>query len=294
MIDFRIDALTIVRILAFSSLFGLLLAIGLETRFRAILNALRHARIEATLLANFLLVPLYAATLTTFFALHETPARAMMLLAAAPFAPVVPLFVRMAGGNLALATGLTGLFPILAALMTPAALGFGLWLLGDIADDRPSSLLILEVLMSSITLPLALGLGLGEAWPRIAKKIHKPIEWISEAVGVLSLVFLSTLEASHLRLPETWTLLPSVCFYEGCFLIGLYLMKTAAENRLVFAFGTGNRNIGLAILLAAIFDQGIDLLGDVLGQSLLMLGLGLIHVGIARLYVLFRHKITKS
>ena len=148
--------------------------------------------------------------------------------------------------------------------------------------------------MSSITLPLALGIGLGEAWPRIAKQIHKPIEWISEAVGVLSLAFLSNLEASHLRLPDTWTLLPSVCFYEGSFLIGLYLMKSTGANRLVLAFGTGNRNIGLAILLAAIFDQGIDLLGDVLGQSLLMLGLGLIHVGIARLYIAFRHKITKS
>ena len=42
-----------------------------------------------------------------------------MLLAAAPFAPVVPVFARIAGAGLALAAGLTALFPLLSVVFTP-------------------------------------------------------------------------------------------------------------------------------------------------------------------------------
>ena len=46
----------------------------------------------------------------------------MLLLAAAPFAPVVPVFVKMARGDLALAAGLTAIFPIFSDLSHPAGL----------------------------------------------------------------------------------------------------------------------------------------------------------------------------
>lgn len=288
-----LNALNIVRVLAFSSLFGLLFAIGLETRFKSVVNATRNIRAEAAIIANFFLIPTFAAVLIRAFHLSEMPSRAMILLAAAPFAPVVPLYVRMAGGNLALATGLTGIFPILAALLTPASMGYGLWLIGDTGTDLPSTLSILEVLMISITLPLTLGMALREWWPGFALRSHKPIEWLSEAMGVVSLAFLTSLEASHLSFSDALAMLPSLCFYEGAFITGYFMIKAPIRSRLVMSFGTANRNIGLAVLLAASSDMGLDLLGDVLGQSILMLAVGLVHVAAIRGASFARQRIEK-
>jgi BASS family bile acid:Na+ symporter len=53
----------------------------------------------------------------------------MVLLAAAPFAPVVQVFARMARDDLASAAALTGFFPLASALFTPLAAQVALRLL---------------------------------------------------------------------------------------------------------------------------------------------------------------------
>lgn len=273
----------IVRALAFASLFGLLLAIGLQTPFRALLDALRRVRLTALILGNFFLIPILAAAIILHAGLGQNPARAMIFLACAPFAPVVPLFVRMARGNLALATGLTAIFPVFSAVLTPCAAAISFWLIQDQGNESPSPLLILETLAASITLPLVLGITLREFAPGFSDSLQKPMEWFSESIGVISLSYLASLESEYLsalKLSEAW---PYVLFYESAFFIGLALGEGFVRDRLVMAFGTANRNIGLAILLAATLVNDAELLGDVLGQSLLMLGVGLIHVGLARL-----------
>lgn len=275
-------ALEIVRGLAFSSLFGLLLAIGLQTPLKDLASALRRVRLGALVLGNFFLLPLLAAALILQAELGQSAAQSLIFLSCAPFAPVVPLFVRMSKGHLALATGLTALFPMFSALLTPFAVSMSFWLLEDTHHETPSALLIFQLLAASITVPLLLGIAFREGFPHVSNRIQKPMEWFSEAIGVLSLTYLASLEAGYLnafKLDESW---PFVAFYEVSFLIGLALGQGPLENRLVMAFGTANRNIGLAILLAAAISDDPDLLGEVLAQSLVMLALGLIHVALAR------------
>lgn len=276
-------ALEIVRVLAFSSLFGLLLAIGLETSFKALLAALQRVPLLPLMLGNFLLIPIVATTLVIQMDLEQNAAMALVLLACAPFAPVVPLFVRMAHGHLALATGLTALFPAFSAMLTPCAVTLSFWFLHAQGHAIPSSSLILELLAASITLPLILGMILRERLPELSTQIQKPLEWLSEAIGVLSLSYLASLETGHLaafRFDGTW---PYVLFYEASFCIGLALGQGPWVHRVVMGFGTANRNIGLAILLAAAMADDPDLLGEVLTQSLLMLALGLLHVALIRI-----------
>jgi bile acid:Na+ symporter, BASS family len=275
-------ALEIVQGLAFSSLFGLLLAIGLQTSFKALMEALRRVRLGALVLGNFFLIPVLATTLILYGGLSGNASRALIFLACAPFAPVVPLFVRMARGDLALATGLTALFPAFSALLTPCATALSFWLLQDQGNEPPSVLLILELLAASITLPLLLGIGFREFFPTRAKAIQKPMEGLSEAVGVLSLGYLASIESGHLAhftLSGAW---PYILFYEVTFMIGLALGEGAVHRRLVMAFGSANRNIGLAILLAATLVDDPEVLGEVFAQSLLLIALGLIHVAVAR------------
>ena len=275
-------ALEMVRGLAFASLFGLLLAIGLQTSIKALRSALKRVRLGPVVLSNFFLIPILAATLILQAELDQNAARALMLLACAPFAPVVPLFVRMALGHQALATGLTALFPIFSALLTPCAVALGFWLTQDTGNETPSALESLALLSASITLPLALGMTLQEYFPRLSSRIQKPMEWLSEVIGILSLGYLATLETSHLAAFSLKEAGPYLLFYEAAFVLGLILGQGPLQDRLVIGFGTANRNIGLAILLAAALADDSDLLGEVLAQSLLMLAIGLIHVAIAR------------
>ena len=108
------------------------------------------------------------------------------------------------------------------------------------------------------------------------------MEWTSEAIGVLSLGYLASLESGHLppfSFSEAW---PYMLFYEVTFMTGLALSVGPANQRLVIAFGTANRNIGLAILLAAALVDDPEVLAAVFSQSLFLITLGLIHVALAR------------
>ena len=109
----------IVRILTTASLGGLLLAVGMRLRARQVVHALRERHLTLIILANFAVVPALVVTATRLCGLGAEVSTGMILLAAAPFAPVVPVFARMARADLALAAGLTALFPLLSVFLTP-------------------------------------------------------------------------------------------------------------------------------------------------------------------------------
>src|SRR5262245_49837034 len=94
---------TIIRALTISSLTGLLLTIGLRLTIAEVIDALKRCRLVLLLLVNFAVVPAFTVVLIVLFGIERDLAVGMILLAAAPFAPVVPIFTRMARGDLALA-----------------------------------------------------------------------------------------------------------------------------------------------------------------------------------------------
>src|ERR1041384_4837885 len=113
------DTTTLIRGLTMACLFGLLLAVGLRLTAGQLIESLRKCRLTLILLANFLAVPLLVVALTRLFQLKPGLAVGMVLLGAAPFAPVVPVFAKMARADLPLAAGLTSLVPLLSAFLTP-------------------------------------------------------------------------------------------------------------------------------------------------------------------------------
>ena len=109
----------IIRIFTIGSLAGLLLAVGLRLTFAEVVESVRRSRFVPILLINFAAVPLLWALAAGWAGLGRDTATAMVLLGAAPFAPVVPVFARMSRANLALAAGLTAIYPVISALLTP-------------------------------------------------------------------------------------------------------------------------------------------------------------------------------
>ena len=109
----------IVRLLTIGSLAGLLAAVGMRLTVMQVINALRERHLGLIVTVNFVVVPILVLAATKLCGFGFDITIGMILLAASPFAPVVPVFARMARADLALAAGLTALFPLLSVILTP-------------------------------------------------------------------------------------------------------------------------------------------------------------------------------
>jgi bile acid:Na+ symporter, BASS family len=270
---------TTIQILTCSALVGLLGAVGLRLTWGEVKAALVRCRLAAILLVNFIVIPALAVGAATGLGLKRDIAVAMVLLAASPFAPVVPVFARMARADLALAAGLTAVFPLASVLLTPLAAQAAMWVLADTDRLRFNMLASLAMLAATITLPLAAGVLVRHRLPNFGRRLLRPVEVISEATGAASLAFV-TVTGFSLIVDlgwRAWLAMAAIC--ELSLLLGWKLGGPTRGARQVVALGTGNRNIALALLVAIQSFPGTPVVPAVAGNGLLLIGLGLLHVG---------------
>jgi BASS family bile acid:Na+ symporter len=204
---------------------------------------------------------------------------AMVLLAASPFAPVVPVFARMARADLALAAGLTAVFQLACALLTPVAAQTALRALADTDTLQFNMLTSLATLTATISLPLAAGVLLRHRAPDLGRRLLRPVEVISEATGATSLAFVTVTEFGSIVNLGWRAWLTMAVVFELSLLLGWALGGPARGARQVVALGTSNRNIALALLVAIQSFPGTPVVPAVVGNGLLLIGLGLLHVG---------------
>ncbi|MDB6110152.1 MAG: Bile acid:sodium symporter [Pedosphaera sp.] len=270
---------TTIRLLTITSLVGLLFAVGLRLNWAQVVNSLRGSRLGWILPVNFLFVPALTVGVARGLGIPTDIAVGMVLLAAAPFAPVVPIFTKMAGGDVALAGALTALFPFCSAFLTPLICELSLRPLLGTGLLKFNFLAILIVLVSTITLPLAAGVVFGHYLPAFARRLLRPLEIISQAAGAVSLAFVTVVEFPAIRAMDWQPLLAMVLVSELSFLMGYVLSGPTVEARRVMALGTSNRNIALAVLVAIQGFAGTPIVAAVVTNGLLLIFLGLLHVG---------------
>jgi bile acid:Na+ symporter, BASS family len=272
-------AYTVVRILTTASLAGLLFEIGLRLTPRQVWDSLQDKALLGRMLAvNFLAVPALALGLSVVLGVPRDPAVAILLLAAAPFAPVVPIFTKMVRGDLALAASLTALFPLVSAFLTPLVCEVGIRLVPGAGSLRFSFFTILLVLLATITLPLAAGVAVNHRWPDLAHRLQKPVEVVGDAAGAASLAFVTWVEWGSITNTGWKPLLAMALISELSLVLGYALGGASRATRRVAAFGTSNRNIALAILVAIGSFAGTPILPAVVACGLLLIFLGLAHV----------------
>jgi BASS family bile acid:Na+ symporter len=281
----RFDPDTAIRLLTIITLSGLLFSSGLQLTWGAVAGSLRQSRLAWIVPANFLLVPALVLGLVWLFRIPTDIAVGMLLLAAAPFAPVVPTFTRLARGDLALAGGLTGLFPFLSAFLTPLVCELSLKPILQTSALKFNVASILLVLVSTITLPLAAGTALRHYSPGLAAKLVKPVQVFSEAIGAIALGFATVTEFPTMRSIGWQPLLAMAIASELSFLAGYLVGGPAAASRVVVALGTANRNIALALLVAVASFPGTPIVATVVANGLLLILFGLAHVGWWRFFV---------
>jgi BASS family bile acid:Na+ symporter len=272
-----------IQILTCSALVGLLGAVGLRLPYREVRTALVRCRFTAILAVNFTVIPLVAIVAATGFGLKRETAVAMVLLAASPFAPVVPVFTRMARAELALAAALTGVFPLACVFLTPLVARAALWILGAQNAVQFNMWSGLAMLGATITLPLAAGVFVRHRAPDLGRLLLRPIEIISEAVGAASLAFVAVTQFGSILNLKWRAWLAMALVSEISLFLGWQLGGPDRGSRQVVAFGTANRNIALALLLAIQSFRGTTIASAVVGNGLLLIAFGLVHVAWWRL-----------
>lgn len=268
---------TVIRLLTISALAGLLAAVGLRLTLGQVVQSLRRCRFVAILVANFLIVPALTLAAARVSGLDRDLTIAMILLGSAPFAPVVPVFARLARADLSLAAGLTSIFPVLSAFLTPLACVVALKAVPDAGAIRFNLLGVLLTLVATITLPLALGVFVNHRWPALGRRVLRPVEVASEAVGALSLAFVTVVEFNSI-IATGWRPLLVMALVAELSLVMGYGLGGAPASRQVIAFGTSNRNIALALLVAIQSFAGTPVVSGVVANGLLLILLGLLHV----------------
>jgi BASS family bile acid:Na+ symporter len=107
----------------------------------------------------------------------------------------------------------------------------------------------------------------------------KPTQVVSEAAGTVALVFVTVAEFQTIRLTGWRPLLAMGLLSELSFVAGYALSGPAPAARVVVALGTANRNIALALLVAVQRFPGTPVVAAVVANGLLLIVLGLLHVG---------------
>jgi len=267
-----------IRLLTSLSLAALLFGVGLRLDSKQVLEPLKMGwRLLWIAVANFGVVPALATGLVFAFRVPLDPAVAILLLAASPFAPVVPVFARLARSDLGLAAGLTAFFPFLSAFLTPLVCGLALRALPGAGELRFSYWTVLLALSVTITLPLLAGVAARRLWPALGGRLVRPLDTAGEISGALSLALVTIVEFESLVATGWRPLLTMGVLSEISLVLGYALASGAAGRRQVIALGTSNRNIALAILVALGFP-GSEVLPAVVACGLLLIFLGLTHV----------------
>lgn len=279
----------IIRVLTISALAGLLGAVGLRLSPGEVVASVRQSRFTAITLANFVVVPALAVAAALVFKAPRDAMVAMILLGAAPFAPVVPVFARLAGADLALAAGLTAVFPVLSAVLTPIICQVGLSLVPGGGEIQFQFLGVLLTLVATITLPLTAGIALHHYVPGLSRRLLRPLEVLSEATGALSLGFVVWMEFYAIIGCGMGVLMAMLLVFEIALGLGWALGGPSLPARRVVALGTSNRNIALALLVAIQSFAGTPVVSGVATNGLLLILLGLVHVAYWRLRALLGH-----
>ena len=273
---------TIIRLLTIGSLSGLLLGVGLRLTGGQVLASLRKCRLVPIIVVNFVVVPALAVAMARAFGLGTEISIGMVLLAAAPFAPVVPVFARMARADLALAAGLTTLFPVLSAFLTPWVCEVALRAVRDSGAVRFSAGGVLLILLGTITLPLAVGIAVNHLAPALGRRALRPVEIISEFTGAVSLAFVTITELRSVLAIGCLPLLAMALVSEASLVLGWMIGGPERGARRVVGLGTSNRNIALALLVAIQSFAGTPVVLAVVANGLLLILLGLLHVAFWR------------
>jgi BASS family bile acid:Na+ symporter len=223
-----------------------MLTAGLGLSFHDVVDSLRRTRlILLAAIANFVVAPTIAYSLTRLIPLDTPYAIGLLLLGGAAGAPFLPKLANFAQGDVAFSVGLMLLLMVGSVAFMPIALP--LLIPGLSADPWP----LLRPLLLSMILPLAVGMAFGSRSERWSSRLRPVFEFVSNISMVLAVVLLIALNyEAMLGTLGSGAILAGVLFVLLSLVAGYALGGPAPGTRSVLGLGTGQRNVAAALLIA--------------------------------------------
>jgi BASS family bile acid:Na+ symporter len=236
---------SISRLAMLAFLLSSMLAVGLSLTLSQIVAPLKNARlVVASLVANFVVVPLVALGCVKLFRLDEPFAIGLLLLGLAPGAPFLPKLAELAKGDLAFSVALMVLLMAGAMAFLPLALP------RLIPDAKVSVWEIARPLLLLMVLPLVAALMFKARFELLAAKLRPVLSRVSNGSLLLVLVLVVAMNLRGvLRVFGTGAIAACIAFTALAGLAGHVFGGSNIATRKVMVVGTGFRNLAAALVV---------------------------------------------
>ncbi|MEH1789006.1 MAG: bile acid:sodium symporter [Nostoc sp.] len=249
-----------------------MLGTGLRLTVQQIWEPLRNIRlIVLSLVANFVLVPLFVYLLLQIVPLSEPIKDGFIIMAIAAGPPALPKLAQIVKGNVAFSTGLMMLLMFGTIIYMPIALPLVL------QGVQVNSWDIAKPLLFLMLSPLAIGLFIKAKFAAIASSFQPIVSKISSAGLFLGLaVRLAVHFYEIITLLQTGAILVCAVFIVFSFSVGYLLGGPGIDTQRVLGVGTAQRNFAAALLVGTSNFDDPNVVSVIMVTSLLMLVIVLI------------------
>jgi BASS family bile acid:Na+ symporter len=232
-------------------------AMGLDLTVREIIEPWKKkGLLSISLIANFVVVPLFALLIMKIIPLDIDLATGLIIVAAAAGAPSLPKAMDIIKGNVAYAVGLTMILILATIVYMPIMLPY---LIEGVSVDQTGTALYLVIFM---LIPLVVAMAVRKLAPAVARRLYPVIDRVSDlSIIAVLLIYTTGLFTSDFSIRAGALLglegiIVAVLFILGSFLIGYLMGGPDLKNREVLAFGTGFRNVSAAlVVISANFED---------------------------------------
>ena len=258
-----------IKLLAVSSVFLLVVSIGLQARFGSVFRVFSDAqdrqKILGALAAMFLAVPLVAYLAVRMGVPGPTAGAVILALSIAPIAPILPRKQLKFGGDTDWVTAFQVTGTLLSLVLAPVYLGLLSRAFGLEMDAPMSSMM--TILGMTVFVPLLVGMGLRQASPELASRLVRPLGLAGTVIlaGVALLILVGmwpalVAAASTLALPVYL-----VVAISGV-ILGHLFVRGDVSDKVPSAQAAVSRHPGVALTLAGAALGGTqpELLANVL------------------------------
>jgi BASS family bile acid:Na+ symporter len=227
-----------------------MLSMGLQVTGSQILAAVsRKSLMAKALLANLILVPLVAFLLIRLFGLPEAVAAGILVVAAAPGAPLIPKYAEIAKGDLPFSVGLMFVLSVLAIVTAPLTIDLFLSASDAFSFDV---LAVVKTLVLYQLAPLLVGLGIKWFWPAFGARLLRPSVLLSNIMVILVIILVLVRDYRSLFDLSLSALTAMISLTIIMIVIGWYLGGPGKGTRKSLALGTSAQSNGLALLITIV------------------------------------------
>jgi bile acid:Na+ symporter, BASS family len=241
---------TLIPLLIMISIMLSVIAIGLKATLKDTTHLLsRPALLVRALFSMNVIMPAVAVIIALTFNLNPAVKIALVALSVSPIPPILPNKMLKAGGSYAYTIGLLVAASLLSVILIPLTMSVFESISGIPMQMVPMD--VFKVVLTSILIPLLIGIGIHAISESFAEKIVRPVALVGLILLVLSVIpVLFTSIRAILSFVGDGTLLALTTFAIIGLIVGHLLGGPDPESRPVLALASSARHPAVALAIA--------------------------------------------